>query len=83
MMSKKLLEMSLMVGVETHGKLPLLEWNQSIQAGKDGTVVANEFCVFDSENEFPPPWSPETIIASWIIRPSYEFEFRKLLEEMD
>ncbi|GKD63189.1 hypothetical protein Tco_1305297 [Tanacetum coccineum] len=46
------------------GKLPLLEWNQSSQVGKDGTVVDNDFCVFDSNNEFPPPWSAEIMITN-------------------
>ncbi|GJZ15955.1 hypothetical protein Tco_0551632 [Tanacetum coccineum] len=39
------------------GKLPLLEWHNSYEAGKDRTVVDNDFSVIDSDNEFPPSWS--------------------------
>ncbi|GJT16411.1 hypothetical protein Tco_0875117 [Tanacetum coccineum] len=46
------------------GKLLLLKWNQSSQVGKDGTVVDNDFCDFDSGNEFPPPWSAEIMITN-------------------
>ncbi|GKF20342.1 hypothetical protein Tco_0068980 [Tanacetum coccineum] len=47
-----------------NGKLRLLEWNQSIKHGKDGTVVDNDFCVFYSNNEFLPPWSAEIMITN-------------------
>ncbi|GJS62015.1 RNA-directed DNA polymerase, eukaryota, reverse transcriptase zinc-binding domain protein [Tanacetum coccineum] len=65
------------------GKLPLLEWHQSSQAGKDETVVNNDFCVFNSDNEFPPPWSAERMNANRAQRMSDEFEFKKLLAEID
>ncbi|GJT66933.1 hypothetical protein Tco_1018413 [Tanacetum coccineum] len=68
---------------ENGGKLSLLEWNQSSQAGNDGTVVDNDFCVFDSDNEFPPSWYAERMIANSKKRLNDEFEFRKLLEEID
>ncbi|GJS35385.1 hypothetical protein Tco_0533767 [Tanacetum coccineum] len=65
------------------GKLPLLEWNQSSQARKDGTVVDNDFCDFDSYNEFLPPWSAEIMITNRTKRLIDEFEFKKLLAEID
>nr|GEZ27140.1 hypothetical protein [Tanacetum cinerariifolium] len=64
-------------------KLPLLEWNQSSQVRKDETIVDNDFCVFDYDNEFPPPWSPYIMITSRTKRLSDEFEFKKLLENID
>ncbi|GJY63307.1 hypothetical protein Tco_0464767 [Tanacetum coccineum] len=66
-----------------NGKLPLLEWNQSTQDGKDETLVDNDFCVFDSDNKFPPPWSVEIMIAYRTKRLSVEFEFKKLMAEID
>nr|GEW63312.1 hypothetical protein [Tanacetum cinerariifolium] len=65
------------------GKLPLLAWHQSSQAGKDETVVNNDFCVFNSDNEFPPPWSAERMNANKAQRMSDEFEFKKLLAKID
>ncbi|GJY66089.1 hypothetical protein Tco_0468327 [Tanacetum coccineum] len=62
------------------GKLPLLTFHYTSQVGKDGTVVANEFCVFYSHNEFLPPWSTEIMLANKTKRLSDEFEFRKLVE---
>nr|GFA05142.1 hypothetical protein [Tanacetum cinerariifolium] len=35
------------------------------------------------DNEFPPPWSAERMIANTTKRLSDEFEFRKLSEEID
>ncbi|GJT71130.1 hypothetical protein Tco_1030416 [Tanacetum coccineum] len=64
-----------------NGKLPLSEWNQFIQAGKDGTIIDNDFCVFDFDNEFTPPWSAKIMIANRTKRLSDKFEFRKLLGE--
>ncbi|GJS25157.1 hypothetical protein Tco_0453789 [Tanacetum coccineum] len=65
------------------GKLSLLKWNQSNQVRNSGTVVDNYFCVFDYENDFPPPWSIEIMIANRTKRLSDEFKFRKLLIEID
>nr|GEX64914.1 hypothetical protein [Tanacetum cinerariifolium] len=65
------------------GKLPLLIFHHTTQVRKDGTVVANDFCIFDSENEFPPPWFTKIMLADRTKRPSDEFEFRKLLKEID
>ncbi|GJX94245.1 hypothetical protein Tco_0348831 [Tanacetum coccineum] len=65
------------------GKLPLLIFHQTTQVGKDGTIVANDFCIFDLENEFPPPWFTEIMLADKTKRPSDKFKFRKLLEEID
>nr|GEU56452.1 hypothetical protein [Tanacetum cinerariifolium] len=65
------------------GKLPLLIFHHTTQVGKDRTVVANDFCIFDSENEFPPSWFTKIMLAYRTKRPSDEFEFRKLLKEID
>nr|GEW56200.1 hypothetical protein [Tanacetum cinerariifolium] len=65
------------------GKLSLLECNQSCQVGNSGTIVDNDFCVFDSENDFPPPWSVKIMIANRTKRLSDEFKFKKLFIEID
>nr|GFA42871.1 hypothetical protein [Tanacetum cinerariifolium] len=51
--------------------------------GKDGNIVANNFRVIDSDNEFPPPWTAEKMNTDRNKRPSDEFEFIKLLVEID
>ncbi|GKA61383.1 hypothetical protein Tco_0760790 [Tanacetum coccineum] len=61
------------------GKLPLLEWNKSSQVGKGGTVFDNDFCVFDSNNEFSLPWSTKIMITNRKKTLIGDFEFRKLL----
>ncbi|GJW23838.1 hypothetical protein Tco_0037649 [Tanacetum coccineum] len=67
---------------ENGGKLPLLEWIQSSQVGNDGIVVDNDFCVFDSDNEFPPPWSAERMIANRKKMLSDELDFKKLWKRL-
>nr|GEV81602.1 vacuolar proton-inorganic pyrophosphatase [Tanacetum cinerariifolium] len=61
----------------------MTKWNQSSQAGKDGTVVANEFCVFDYDNKLSPLWSTKIMLENRTKGLSDEFEFRNLLEEID
>ncbi|GJW39628.1 hypothetical protein Tco_0065473, partial [Tanacetum coccineum] len=55
----------------------------SSQARKDGIVVENDFCAFDSDNKFPPPRSAEIMIENRKKRLSDEFEFRTLLGEIN
>ncbi|GJZ62456.1 hypothetical protein Tco_0618593 [Tanacetum coccineum] len=38
-------------------KIPLVTFHQTGHVGKDGTIIATDFYVCDSENEFPSPWS--------------------------
>ncbi|GJY23107.1 transposase, MuDR [Tanacetum coccineum] len=71
------------VDIGNSGKLPLVTFHQTNHVGNDGTVVANDFCVFDSDNEFPPPWSAEKMIEDKTKKLSGEFEFRKLLAEIN
>ncbi|GJU80415.1 hypothetical protein Tco_1282780 [Tanacetum coccineum] len=69
--------------VEVYIETDVSLWNQSNQAGKHGIVVANVFYVFDSDTEFPPPWSVEISFANRTKRLSGKFEFRKPLAEID
>ncbi|GKC49247.1 hypothetical protein Tco_1071992 [Tanacetum coccineum] len=44
------------------GKIPLVTFHQTSHVGKDGTIVATDFRVCDSDNEFPPPWSTKKML---------------------
>nr|GEV16202.1 hypothetical protein [Tanacetum cinerariifolium] len=65
------------------GKIPLVTFNQTSHVGKDGTIVAIDFCVCDYDDEFLPPWSTEKMLEDRTRRRSDEFEFKKLLAEIN
>ncbi|GKA27173.1 hypothetical protein Tco_0713341 [Tanacetum coccineum] len=65
------------------GRIPLVTFHQTNHVGKDGTIVATDFHVCESDNEFPPPWSIERFLEDRTRRLSDEFEFKKLLAEID
>nr|GEV16201.1 hypothetical protein [Tanacetum cinerariifolium] len=65
------------------GKIPLVKFNQTSHVGKDGTIVAIDFRVCDSDDEFLPPWSTEKMLEDRTRRRSDEFEFKILLAEID
>ncbi|GKD74224.1 hypothetical protein Tco_1332506 [Tanacetum coccineum] len=64
-------------------RMTRVTFHQTIHVGKDGTIVAIDFRVCDSDNEFPLPWSTEKMIKDRTRRLSDEFEFIKLLAEID
>ncbi|PWA79711.1 hypothetical protein CTI12_AA202720 [Artemisia annua] len=61
-----------------NGKLLLLEWHKTSQPDKAGPVYDS-----DSDNGFPPTFSAGKMIANHSKRLSDEFEFRRLLVEID
>ncbi|PWA54404.1 hypothetical protein CTI12_AA434200 [Artemisia annua] len=60
------------------GKLLLLEWHKTSQLDKAGPVYDS-----DSDNGFPPTFCAGKMIANHSKRLSDEFEFRRLLVEID
>ncbi|PWA66303.1 hypothetical protein CTI12_AA328520 [Artemisia annua] len=60
------------------GKLLLLEWHKTSQPEKAGLVYET-----DSDNDFPPTFCAEKMVANHTKRLSDEFQFRRLLEEID
>ncbi|GJX16872.1 hypothetical protein Tco_0217704 [Tanacetum coccineum] len=46
------------------GKIPLVTFHQTSHVGKDGTIVATDFCVCDSDKEFPPPFQDEQDVSN-------------------
>ncbi|PWA65591.1 hypothetical protein CTI12_AA334540 [Artemisia annua] len=60
------------------GKLLLLEWHKTSQPEKAGPVYDT-----DSDNEFPHTFCVEKMVANHTKRLGDEFQFRRLLEEID
>jgi hypothetical protein len=60
------------------GKLLLLEWHKTSQPEKAGPVFDT-----DSDSDFPPTFCAEKMIANHTKRMSDEFQFGRLLEEID